>query len=344
MLEKYNISNEEFQNRFTDWLLDRSPSNFKAVNGFEIIRTFIKEYLSDDLLTDRTEYKFFITDKRELIKIIENWISTLDLSFQEYKIFFENYCKDYLIENHTDTIITFTSIHQSFRNRIINPNYIVDKAIVIKNDLECIFINSLNYHKNNFEIEFEKIKRNARLIEARNNYFEVEKEFTNNEIEERNSRLARASVEEKEAIKKIKEYNREYRKKYKERFPDKIKAQKKQYKNKRIERDISFKLLQRMRSRILFVLHGKRKSSNSVQLIGCSSEFLKRHLESKFKEGMTWDNYGVKGWHIDHILPCASFDFRNSEDQIKCFHYSNLQPLWWMENILKSDTIIHVSS
>lgn len=342
MLENYNISNEEFTNKFTGWLLEQSPSNFRIVNGFEIIRAFIKQYLSDDLLTDRTEYKFFISDKRELIKVIENWIATLDLSFDDYKMFFEIYCKDYLKENYTHIKITFSSIDLSFQNKIIKPNYIIDKAILIKKDLEYIFNNSLNNCKKNLKIENENIniKRNTGLIETRNKYFELEKQFAKNEIEEKNARLARATVEEKEAIKKIKEYNREYKKKYKERFPEKIKAEKKQYKNKRVERDISFKLLQRMRARILLVLHGKRKLSSSLELLGCSSEFLKKHLESKFKEGMTWDNYGVKGWHIDHIIPCASFDFTNIEDQKKCFHYSNLQPLWWLENIMKSDKIL----
>ena len=52
---------------------------------------------------------------------------------------------------------------------------------------------------------------------------------------------------------------------------------------------------------------------------------------------MTWKNHGLKGWHIDHIIPCAAFDLTKEEEQKKCFHYSNLQPLWWIDNLKKSN-------
>ena len=70
-----------------------------------------------------------------------------------------------------------------------------------------------------------------------------------------------------------------------------------------------------------------------MKLCGCSLEKLKQHLESQFTEGMTWDNKG--DWHVDHIKPCASFDLTNPEEQKKCFHYTNLQPLWALDNMKK---------
>jgi len=64
--------------------------------------------------------------------------------------------------------------------------------------------------------------------------------------------------------------------------------------------------------------------------LGCSIDFLKLHLESKFKPGMSWDNYGK--WHIDHVRPCASFNLENHDQQKECFNWTNLQPLWAKEN------------
>ena len=68
---------------------------------------------------------------------------------------------------------------------------------------------------------------------------------------------------------------------------------------------------------------------------GYSIEELMIHLEALFTVGMTWDNYGYRGWHIDHIIPCSRFDLSLDSEQIKCFHYTNLQPLWMFENISK---------
>ena len=95
-----------------------------------------------------------------------------------------------------------------------------------------------------------------------------------------------------------------------------------------------------LRKRILNALNGKDKSAKSMELIGCDINCLREHLESQFKDGMTWENRGLHGWHIDHIIPCASFDLSKEDEQKKCFHYTNLQPLWAKENLRKSDSII----
>ena len=60
-------------------------------------------------------------------------------------------------------------------------------------------------------------------------------------------------------------------------------------------------------------------------------------MESKFTEGMSWENQGKNGWHIDHKKPCSKFDLSKPEEQKKCFHFTNLQPLWWEDNLKKSD-------
>ncbi len=78
---------------------------------------------------------------------------------------------------------------------------------------------------------------------------------------------------------------------------------------------------------------GLRKASKTERLIGCSIDHLKQHLESQFQTGMSWANYGE--WHIDHIQPINSFDLAKEPEQFRCFHWSNLQPLWGKENRLK---------
>ena len=97
------------------------------------------------------------------------------------------------------------------------------------------------------------------------------------------------------------------------------------------------KIVGSIRTRIRVVLKNKKKSAHSLDLIGCSAIKLKEYLESKFLPGMSWENYGFYGWHIDHIRPCSSFNMLDPEEQRKCFHYSNLQPLWANDNRSKSD-------
>ncbi len=77
------------------------------------------------------------------------------------------------------------------------------------------------------------------------------------------------------------------------------------------------------------------KCARTSNLIGCSFSDLKCHLESQFSDGMTWKNYGIDGWHIDHLVPIASFDMMNPAEQRRCFHFSNLQPLWATDNMRK---------
>lgn len=97
-----------------------------------------------------------------------------------------------------------------------------------------------------------------------------------------------------------------------------------------------------LRTRIGFLLKriDGKKGSPTVKLLGCSFEMFKKHLERRFAKGMTWKNYGRNGWHIDHIVPCAAFDLRKREDQEKCFHFSNMRPMWANENRSKNGRII----
>ncbi|AKQ45822.1 hypothetical protein TH63_09485 [Rufibacter radiotolerans] len=121
--------------------------------------------------------------------------------------------------------------------------------------------------------------------------------------------------------------------------PERYRKTKRDYMRKKIETDPGFAMECRLRSRIIHALRGTgtRKAAKTMELVGCSIEAFKDHVERRFKPGMTWDNRGE--WHIDHIVPCASFDLSDSEQQRVCFHYTNLQPLWGKDNIRKKDRI-----
>lgn len=102
--------------------------------------------------------------------------------------------------------------------------------------------------------------------------------------------------------------------------------------NQRYAKNVNHRIRTILAARIHDVLNGLQKVDKTMHLIGCSMEQLKARLASQFKTGMAWDNYGYRGWHVDHIRPCASFDLRDPEQQRLCFHYTNLQPLWAEEN------------
>jgi hypothetical protein len=105
---------------------------------------------------------------------------------------------------------------------------------------------------------------------------------------------------------------------------------------KRMKEDINFRLKNCLRLRILRAIKENYKHSSTIELLGCNIYECRRHLESLFKEGMTWENYG-KEWHIDHIKPCVLFDMTKESEQKECFNFKNLQPLWAEENLSKSD-------
>lgn len=133
-----------------------------------------------------------------------------------------------------------------------------------------------------------------------------------------------------------KEKQRESEKKYVKNNIEKIRLKwKKQGKN--INRRVRDSLNHRI-SEALFT-NRVTKNNKTTKYVGCSIDFLKKWMEFLFIDGMTWENYGE--WHIDHVVPCSSFNLAITEDQIKCFNWKNLQPLWKLDNIQKGDKIDH---
>jgi hypothetical protein len=112
------------------------------------------------------------------------------------------------------------------------------------------------------------------------------------------------------------------------------------YKKRRESIDPAFRLVNQIRKKIYLTLRLEQKYARSLELLGCTAIEAREHIERQFTQGMTWDNWAIDGWHIDHIKPIASFDLSNEEQQRQCFHYTNLQPLWANDNYKKSDKII----
>lgn len=126
-------------------------------------------------------------------------------------------------------------------------------------------------------------------------------------------------------------------KKYQQKNKSKIRKRVSKYTINRYHTDINFRLKMNLSRRIRQFI--SKDGKDTIGLIGCSIDDFKKHLESLFQYGMNWENYGRNGWHIDHIIPCASFDLTDSEQQKRCFHYTNLQPLWEIDNLRKSDKV-----
>lgn len=107
------------------------------------------------------------------------------------------------------------------------------------------------------------------------------------------------------------------------------------YHKHRYNSNINRKIGTCLRSRLNKALKGDIKSKGTVALLGCSISELKAHLEAKFQPGMSWENWSLHGWHIDHIVPLSSFNLSSPEELKKACHYSNLQPLWAKDNLKK---------
>jgi hypothetical protein len=197
---------------------------------------------------------------------------------------------------------------------------------------------------------------------CRNN---IEKTYEGSNVYERKKKWRNNNKEKiKNHYQETKQTILDYQKKYREENLDKIKERKKKYYNinkkeilnknkiyrkntknvrnnyesKKKKNDPIYSLLCGMRSRVCNYLKmcNITKKNRTFEIVGCSPEFLKEHLENQFKDGMSWGNRGE--WHIDHIIPLSS---AKTEDELyNLCHYTNLQPLWAEENLKKSNKIV----
>jgi len=142
------------------------------------------------------------------------------------------------------------------------------------------------------------------------------------------------------------EQNKDHRKKYmdeyREKNIDKIREVKRNYERTRKANDPLYKLIANFRTAIYQVLkeNNINKNGHYFEILGYTPYDLIEHIESKFTEGMTWENYGE--FHIDHITPISSFNIQEIGDNefMRCWSLDNLQPMWADENIRKSNKIL----
>lgn len=128
--------------------------------------------------------------------------------------------------------------------------------------------------------------------------------------------------------------NGKIKKYYNDRYKKRVLIEK--YMIKRNE-DIIYKIIDNLLSRAQTHLRKKRIERNMthMKLIGCTPMYLKKYWESQFKNGMNYDNYGE--WEVDHIKPISVYNLHNILQLKECFNHKNLQPLWKIENIKKSN-------
>ena len=161
------------------------------------------------------------------------------------------------------------------------------------------------------------------LKESKKKYYENNKE----EILYKNSLYCKENKERRNELAK-KNYHK-----------NNHKENKRQYVKEKLETDDFFKLKFNIRSLIRNSLKRgfTEKSKKTIEILGCSFEDFKLHLESQFDENMNWDNQGSY-WHMDHIIPISSAE--SKEDVYRLNHYTNFQPLYWEDNLKKGNKLL----
>jgi hypothetical protein len=212
-------------------------------------------------------------------------------------------------------------------------------------------------------------KNKEKINKAYRERWSSDPKYRTKKIAIRNKSIQKKMEEDPEYLEKLRIYRQEHYQKNKDKYqswhrewnkknPEKRRAMQKKYEKtekgkstrqksakkrfERIRHTPEYKIEHALRERVRKAVARDKgvKQKLTKELIGCDINTLKSHLESQFQEGMNWENHGSFGWHIDHIIPCTAFDLTKEEEQKKCFHYKNLQPLWWKENIQKSNKIL----
>jgi hypothetical protein len=146
---------------------------------------------------------------------------------------------------------------------------------------------------------------------------------------------------EERNLERVKNYRKKFYLKNRDKILAKQKSRRVDYCYKIRKENINVRIANSLRARIRNVLREKHitKINHLKDLIGIPICEFKTYLESKFTEGMNWENYGK--WHIDHKIPLSKFNLSDIEEQKKACFFTNLQPLWASDNCSKKDKILN---
>jgi hypothetical protein len=191
-------------------------------------------------------------------------------------------------------------------------------------------------YKDNRELMLERAKQHYKKNKNKNQTYAKEYRIKNKERiklrEEKNREKYKKMRFEKYPLRRekyminIKRWNKENK--------DRVNENHRKYVKAKRQTNLEFKLTEILRCKLLTTLRAKnvKKQMRALELVGCTLQELKEHLESQWLPGMNWDNHTKTGWHIDHIKPCNTFNLKDIEQQKQCFHYTNLRPLWADDN------------
>jgi len=201
------------------------------------------------------------------------------------------------------------------------------------------------YKKNILKIKEYRDSKKEKMKEYLKKYYQtnIERIKELRKINEENIKL-KTKEYYKNNSEKIKKYSKNYNslnKEKKQLYTKEYQKENRKSINKRDEfrrnNNPIYKISRLMRSRMkkFLKIHNITKKNTTFHIIGCTPQELKEHLEKQFINGMDWSNHKQYGWHIDHIIPLSTA--KNEEDLYKLCHYTNLQPLWWEDNLKKSN-------
>jgi hypothetical protein len=182
--------------------------------------------------------------------------------------------------------------------------------------------------------------RTCKIDKSLNNFYKTTKHKTG--YETRCKSCKHTYLKENITPKHI-EYYREYTKKWIENNLDKKQEYERKYWKSKYKKDINFTIKRILRSHFYRLINKKNKKENINNLLGCSIDEFKKHIESQFKPEMNWNNHKII-WEIDHIKPISLFNLTNLEEQKQCFHYTNMQPLFKTTEIAKSFNYVEIGN